>query len=128
MKNKEIAMSEPQPLKTRTKQYALSIIGQVGSLPQSMVAQTLGKQLLRSGTSVGANYREGSRARSDAEMIAKFGICIQELEESAYWLELLQEAKLVTEDLIALLLDETNQLTAIFVASVKRISKTQNRR
>jgi len=126
--NKEIAMSEPQPLKTRTKQYALSIIGQVGSLPQSMVAQTLGKQLLRSGTSVGANYREGSRARSDAEMIAKFGICIQELEESAYWLELLQEAKLVTEDLIALLLDETNQLTAIFVASVKRISKTQNRR
>jgi four helix bundle protein len=128
MMNKEIAMSEPQPLKTRTKQYALSIIGQVGSLPQSMVAQTLGKQLLRSGTSVGANYREGSGARSDAEMIAKFGICIQELEESAYWLELLQEAKLVTEDLNAPLLDETNQLTAIFVASVKRLAKNQKSR
>jgi four helix bundle protein len=125
---KEIAMSESQPLKTRTKQYALSIIRQVGLLPQSMVAQTLGKQLLRSETSVGANYREGSRARSDAEMIAKFGICIQELEESAYWLELLDEAKLASEDLIAPLLDETNQLTAIFVASIKRLAKNQKLR
>ena len=121
-------MSEPQPLKTRTKQYALNIIKQVGLLPQAMVAQTLGKQLLRSGTSVGANYREGSQARSDAEMIAKFGICIQELEESAYWLELLDEAKLVTQDLIAPLLDETNQLTAIFVASIKRLAKNQKSR
>jgi len=128
MMNKEVAMSEPQPLKTRTNQYALSIIKQVGLLPRSMVAQTLGKQLLRSGTSVGANYREASRARSDVEMIAKFGICIQELEESAYWLELLQEAKLATEDVIAPLLDETNQLTAIFVASVKRLAKNQKNR
>ena len=115
----------PQPLRSRTKAYALRAIKLVTTLPQTSVAQVLGKQLLHLGTSVGANYREGARARSNAEMIAKFGICIQELEESAYWLELLGESKIISETLLAPLLDEPNQLIAIFVASVKRISQVK---
>jgi four helix bundle protein len=82
----------------------------------------IGKQLLRSGTSVGANYREGHRARSDAEMLAKFGTCIQELDESAYWMELLAESDIVSASALAPLLDETSQLIAIFTPSIKRIA------
>ena len=118
---------ELQPLKERTKQYALRVICLVSSLPQTSVAQVLGKQLLRSGTSVGANYREGFRARSNAEMVAKFGVCIQELEESAYWMELLSESRIVSEQALASLLDETNQLISIFVVILKRLSKRQVR-
>ena len=111
-----------QPLRERTKAYALRIIKVYRSLPRTIDAQVLGKQLLRSGTSVGANYREGHRARSDAEMLAKFGVCIQELDESAYWMELLAESEIVKASMLASLLDETNQLIAIFTASVKHIS------
>ncbi len=111
-----------QPLKLRTKAYALRIIKLYSSLPHSAEAQVIGKQLLRSGTAVGANYREGTRARSSAEMLAKFGICIQELEESAYWMELLVDAGIVAEPMLASLLDETSQLIAIFTTSIKSIS------
>lgn len=97
-----------QSLRQRTKAYALRIIKVYRSLPRTTDAQVLGKQLLRSGTSVGANYREGHRARSDAEMLAKFGTCIQELGESAYWMELLVEAAIVKASALAPLLDETN--------------------
>ena len=112
----------PIPLRQRTKAYALRIIKLYGSLPNRTDAQILGKQVLRSGTSVGANYREGYRARSDAEMVAKFGICIQELDESAYWMELLIEAGITNEASLTSLLDETNQLIAIFTSSIRRIS------
>ena len=112
----------PQPLNQRTKAYALRIIKLYNALPRAPVAQVIGKQLLRSGTSVGANYREGSRARSNAEMKAKFGLCLQELEESVYWMELLIEAGIVSETTLAQLLDETNQLLAIFTTAIKRIS------
>ena len=115
-----------QSLRQRTKSYALRIIKLYGHLPPKPDAQILGKQLLRSGTSVGANYREGTRARSSAEMIAKFGICVQELEESAYWMELLIESGMVAETALIPLLDETNQLIAIFIASIKRISKSKD--
>jgi four helix bundle protein len=111
-----------QPLRERTKAYALRIIKVYRSLPRTTDAQVIGKQLLRSGTSVGANYREGYRARSDAEMLAKFGTCIQELDESAYWMELLTESEIVKASALASLLGETNQLIAIFTASVKRIA------
>jgi four helix bundle protein len=111
-----------QSLRGRTKAYALRIINVYRSLPRTTDAQVIGKQLLRSGTSVGANYREGHRARSDAELLAKFGTCIQELDESAYWMELLIEAEIVTSSALSALLDETNQLIAIFTASVKRIA------
>jgi type I restriction enzyme R subunit len=84
-------MKEENDLKDRTTQFALRIIRLFGSLPKSTEAQILGKQLLRSGTSVGANYREAHRGRSKAEFIAKCGDSLRELEESAYWLELLVE-------------------------------------
>ena len=81
--------TEDHNLKERTKQFALRIIRLFGSLPKTAEAQVLGKQLLRSGTSVGANYREAYRARSKSEFVAKCGDSLRELEESAYWLELL---------------------------------------
>jgi four helix bundle protein len=113
----------PVPLRERTKAYALRIIRLYGALPPTTEGQVIGKQLLRSGTAIGANYREGTRARSTSEMIAKFGICIQELDETAYWLELLVEAGIVSEPQLAPLLDETDQLLAIFIASSKRMAE-----
>ena len=85
-------MKEKDDLKERTKLFALRIIRLFGTLPKTTEAQVLGKQLLRSGTSVGANYREAHRGRSKPEFIAKCGDSLRELEESAYWLELLVEA------------------------------------
>ncbi len=114
---------EESPLRQRTKAYALRIIKLYTALPRAEQAQVIGHQLLRSGTSVGANYREGYRARSDAEMAAKFSICIQELDETAYWLELLIEAGLVAESLLAPLLDETNQLIAMFTSAVRKLRR-----
>ncbi len=119
----ETSARSKHPLKRRTKAYALTIIQLYSGLLRTTVAQVIGKQLLRSGTSVGANYREGARARSSAEMLAKFGICIQELEETAYWLELLIDAGIVAETMLDALLDETNQLTAILVASSRSLNK-----
>jgi len=115
--------SHPQPLRQRTKAYALRVIRLYSALPRTSEAQVLGQQLLRSGTSVGANYREGNRARSTAEMVAKFGICLQELEETASWMELLIEAGIISETLLGSLLDETSQLIAIFTSSIKRLSE-----
>jgi four helix bundle protein len=89
-------------------------------LPKSTVAQVLGKQVLRSGTSIGANYREAYRGRSKAEFIAKVGDSLRELEETAYWLELLVDGKIVTASKLEALRQETNELTAIFVTSLKR--------
>ena len=106
-------------LKSRTKAYARRIIRLFMALPHHEAARILGKQVLRSGTSVGANYREASRARSKAEFIAKIGDCLREVDETAYWLELLVDEKFVPERKMHGLLDETNQLTAIFVTILK---------
>jgi four helix bundle protein len=100
--------------------YARRVIRLYVALPKSTVAQVLGKQLLRSGTSVGANYREADRARSKAEFIAKLGDCLKEAAESEYWIELLGEEAVVPSKLLAPLLDETSQLIAIFVTILKR--------
>ena len=89
-------------------------------LPKTTEAQVLGKQMLRSGTSIGANYREAFRARSMAEFIAKCGDSLRELEESAYWLELLVEADIVAAEKLAPLRQECDELTAIFVTILKR--------
>ena len=110
----------------RTKKYALRIIKLYSALPKDTISQTLGKQLLRSGTSVGANYREGHRGRSKAEFIAKLGDSLRELEESAYWLELLEEANIFPVEWLAELMDETNQLTAIFVTIIKKARESKN--
>jgi four helix bundle protein len=102
-------------LKPRTKAFAIRIIRMYSKLPKSdSVAQVLGKQVLRSGTSVGANYHEASRGRSKAEFISKIGDCLKEIEETSYWLELLVESGCVPGSQMADLLDETRQLIAIF--------------
>jgi four helix bundle protein len=106
-------------LKTRTRNFALRIIRLYGALPKQMEAWVIGKQLLRSGTSVGAHYREGIRSRSNAEFISKLEGALQELEETAYWLELLGEAELVPGTRLTDLRQETDELTAILIACVK---------
>jgi four helix bundle protein len=106
-------------LQVRTKSFALRIIQLYSSLPKTTEAQVIGKQVLRSGTSVGAHYREGARARSTKEFISKLEVGIQELNETIYWLELLAESGIVKENLLINLLDEANQIISILIASVK---------
>lgn len=109
----------------RTKRFALRVIRLFVSLPKTGEAQVLGKQLLRSGTSVGANYREAHRARSRAEFAAKCGDSLREIEESAYWLELLEESGIVPATKLKDLRTETNELTAIFVTIVTKSKKSE---
>ncbi len=106
---------KPQELKPRAKAFALRVIRMYSKLVKNdTVAQVLGKQVLRSGTSVGANYREASRSRSKAEFTSKIGDCLKEIEETEYWLELLVDSGCVSATKMAELLDETRQLIAIF--------------
>jgi four helix bundle protein len=109
-----------EDLRIRTKHFALRIIKLYASLPRVAVAQTLGKQLLRSGTSVGANYREARRARSNPEFVSKLGDALKELEETSYWLELLGESATIRAQRLGLLTDEAYQLIAIFTAISKK--------
>lgn len=112
-------MNDKPDLRTRTKAYALRIIKLYSALPKNTEAQVLGKQLLRSGTSVGAHYREANRAKSTPDFISKMEGGLQELDETDYWLELLADSGIVPESRLADLRAETNELIAIFVASVK---------
>ena len=114
-------MAEPKvDLRERTKSFALRVVRMFSSLPKTIVAQVLGKQVLRSGTSIGANYREAYRGRSKPEFIAKCGDCLREIEETAYWLELLVDAGIVPAEKLAPLRNEIDELTAIFVTIIKR--------
>jgi four helix bundle protein len=108
-------------LKERTREFALRAIHTCAALPKSVVAQTLGRQLLRSGTSVGAHYREGTRSRSHAEFVSKLEGALQELEESRYWLELLEAERLVPAPVLAPLVREADELTAMIIASVRTV-------
>ena len=110
-------------LRDRTKRFALDIVRMFTKLPKTTEAAVLGKQVLRSGTSIGANYRETFRSRSRAEFIAKTGDCLKELEETAYWLELLVESLIVDEIRMADLRKECDELTAIFVTIIKKSKK-----
>jgi four helix bundle protein len=112
--------AEPEGLRPRTKRYGLSVIALFIRLPGSRWAQVIGGQFLRSATSVGAHYREACRARSDAEFVSKIETALQELDETAYWLELLTESKTYTQQDAVDLLGETNELISIFVTIVKR--------
>src|SRR5437667_882861 len=114
-------------LKGRTKAFALRIIRMYSALPKSAVAQVLGKQVLRSATSVGANYREADRARSKAEFTSKMGDCLRELDETAYWLELFAESGVLKPEALNDLRVEASQLTAIFVTIIKRSKETDQR-
>src|SRR6266699_2089773 len=107
--------SEERDLRDRTKQFALRILEMFSVIPKSTQAQVLGKQVLRSGTSVGANYREAYRGRSKAEFVAKCGDSLRELEEIAYWLELLVDGKVVAPERLSALRQECDELIAIFV-------------
>jgi four helix bundle protein len=106
-------------LKFRTKEYALSVIRLFAELPKKTEAQIMGRQLLWSGTSVGAQYREASRAKSNADFISKIEGSLQELEESEYWLELLGESGFVPEERLAAVKKETGELKGIFVSIVR---------
>lgn len=109
--------SKPEELRDRTKRFALRIVRLFRSLPKSLDAQVMGKQLLRCGTSVGANYRAVCRARSRAEFIARIGIVAEEADESVFWMELLGESNAVPEPRLTDLLNEARELTAIFTKS-----------
>jgi four helix bundle protein len=116
--------NEERDLQDRTQQFALSEIQTFSMIPKRTEAQVLGKQLLRSGTSVGANYREAYRGRSKAEFVAKCGDSLRELEETAYWLELLVGGKFVPADKLSALRQECDELIAIFVTILKRSKET----
>ena len=108
-------------LKERTREFALRVVRCYAALPRTTVAQVLGKQMLRAGTSVGAHYREGVRSRSDAEFVSKLDGALQELEETRYWLELLAAEQLGPKTGIASLAAEADELTAILVTCVKKV-------
>ena len=106
-------------MKTRTKQFALEVMRQVESLPKGKTADILGRQLIRSGTSVGANYRSACRAQSTADFISKMGIVEEEADETLFWLELLVERKLMKKEDVASLMKEADEILAITVSSIK---------
>lgn len=106
-------------LRDRTKQFALRVIRLYTKLPKSTEAQVLAKQVLRSGTSVAANFREASRARSDAEFISKMGLVEQELDETMLWLELLTESGIVKTELLAPFHSEAEELLKITIAAIR---------
>lgn len=120
-------MEQFRDLRERTKAFALRVIRLYSSLPKTTEAQVIGKQVLRSGTSVGANYREAYRARSKAEYIAIVGISLKEIEETGYWFELLIDSGIVPTNKLDALEAECNELTAIFVSSIKKAKSNSGR-
>lgn len=114
-------------LKVRTKRYALSVIRLFAELPKRAETQIIGRQLLRCGTSVGAQYREASRAKSNPDFISKIEGSLQELEESEYWLELLGESEFIREQKLTALKQETGELKGIFVSIVRNVKAKSQR-
>jgi len=115
------ALARADAMKTRTKRFALRVLKLVQSLPKTDEARTIGRQLLRSGTSVGANYRAVCRARS--EFISKMNVVVEEADETMFWFELLVEGAVVAAKRMASIMDEGNQLLAIFAASLRTAKK-----
>jgi four helix bundle protein len=109
----------------RTKQFALRIFKLVDALPQTIQARAVAVQLIRSGTSVGANYRAACRARSKPEFIAKLGVVEEEADESAFWLELIMETNLLSATKVEPLLSEASEIVAIMASSKKTAAKSQ---
>jgi four helix bundle protein len=110
-------ISSPEELRQRTKQFALRVIKLFGALPKTEEARVLGRQVLRSGTAVAATYRSACRARSRPEFISKIGMTVEEADETAFWLELLIDARVVRKARLDDLLAEANELVRIFSAS-----------
>ena len=118
----------PLDLRTRTSDFALRIVKLYASLPKTTEAQVLGRQVLRSGTSVGAHYREGHRAKSDPDIVNKFESALQELDETDFWLDLLVKAEITKAQKVESLIKETNELIAIFTTIVTKIKKRMNKK
>ena len=112
--------------KNRTKDIAIRVIRLVETLPNSHSAQVIGKQLLRSATSIGANYRAACRGKSTADLLHKLAIVEEEADESIYWLELLIEAEIVSEKKLAVLMSDINEIVAMTVSSVKTLRSNRN--
>ncbi len=122
---------DEQEFKRRTKQLALRVIKLVDALPKGADSQVIGKQLIRSATSVGANYRAACRAKSTADLISKLRIVEEEADESLYWMELIVEAELVDVTKLKSIMSKTNEILAMTVASIKTLvtkNQTANRR
>ena len=115
--------ADRQDLRKRTKEFALRIIKLYVALPKTTEAQVLGKQVLRSGTSVGAHYREACRAKSNADFISKIEGALQELDETLYWLELLAEANIIESSRLDSLERETKESIAMFVTMAKGVKQ-----
>lgn len=114
-------------LKQRTKTFALRIIKLYSALPQRAVAKVLSNQILKPGTSVGAHYREACRAKSDADFISKVEGALQELDETAYWLELIGEAEILSGNRLQPLHDEAEELIAILVTIVTKVKRKKSK-
>ena len=115
-----------EEMKARTKKFALRVIRLVESLPNTKTANVIGNQLLRSGTSVGANYRAACRAKSTADFISKLSIVEEENDESIYWMELLIESETVKENLLRNLMKEADEILSIIVSSIKTSKENRN--
>ena len=115
----------PEQVRNRTTQFAIRIVRLFRSLPKTDEARTIGRQLLRSGTSVPANYRAVCRARSKAEFIAKIGVGVEEADETVFWLEMLVDTGIVPAQKLTDLLKEANELLAIFSASQQTARRRQ---
>lgn len=118
-----------EELKKRTKLFAIRIIALVDELPNSKAGHTIGNQMIRSGTSVAANYRSACRARSEADFISKITVIEEECDETLFWLELSEEATLLRNEKIQDLKTEASELTAIFTAAGKtaRLKKLKSK-
>ena len=112
---------DEKTFKARTKKLAVAIIKQMEALPKSRTADIIARQVIRSGTSIGANYRAASRAKSTADMINKMKIVEEEADETQYWLEVLVEAGIVPKEQIADIYKETDEILAMTVASIKTL-------
>jgi four helix bundle protein len=115
-------------MKKRTRVFGLRVINLFESLPNTKTANVIGNQLLRCGTSVGANYRASCRARSNADFIAKMGIVEEETDESIYWIELLVDAGAVKRKLVENLMDEANEILSIVVASINTARSNKSKK
>lgn len=115
----------PKDLQDRTKKFALRIIKLAEHLEKHLIGKFIGRQIFRSGTSVAANYRAACRAKSAKDFISKLGIVIEEADETSFWIELLNESKMIQKTLVLELLKESNEITAIMVASRNSAIKNQ---
>ncbi|HTP12437.1 MAG TPA: four helix bundle protein [Bacteroidota bacterium] len=119
--------SRPEELRDRTKKFAINIVRLIRTLPRTEESRVIGRQLLRCGTSVAANYRAVCRARSRAEFISKIGIVVEESDETVFWLELMEELDIMSKDSLIDLKREANELVSIFAASQRTLRQSATR-